>query len=709
MFLFIFLLNIFVLFLIFLSKNIELPVITNLRISLIKTILSFLCLIFVFTEFLSLFNYLNLTGIVTCWSLSFIIFFSLFFLKYKNNLKKINFSQIYIEKNYKLILFSATILIILPLMFICFYYPPNTADSMIYHLTRIEYWVQNQNIHHYPTIDSRQLFHQPFSEFILLHLRILTGNDFLFNLVQFFLMLCSVLIITLITKLFSLDYRLQILSAILCLAIPMGIAQSTSTQTDYIAAFFLISFIYFFLNLLINKNIKYNLIPNSFWASISLGLGTLTKLTTPIFAVGFCFFFAIFILIKYKFKAIKIALISFLIILFINAPFYLRNYNLTGDPIGDTAISNMMKNETMNMAHLTSNIVRNISLHTTMHVYGYNNFIFRCIKKFHDLIGISVQDKRTTFLGDRFRTFFFMDDGSAGNFLLIIFIFLMFIYFIINFKKFVLRKDKILFFYLLSLIFGFALFCAIFKWQPWHSRLQLPLFLASIPIVSYFFYELFENKKYFVAKIFYYIVLLSFFIFWISFVFHEKRIFFVLFVPVIIFLFFLFKKEFKKYFFVNSVILPIILLSLPYVFFNSLRPLMLNKPVMFLNNREQNYFVALWGTDVYKQHKELIDDLAKFNINKIVFDLRGGTWQYPVISMLKNRFNYIEFSPIKFSEFYKKTRNFKKDFIYKAIISDCDSNTFYAVENIEYYKLFGPNDSNGNLRLIILKEAQKLV
>jgi hypothetical protein len=46
----------------------------------------------------------------------------------------------------------------------------------------------------------------------------------------------------------------------------------------------------------------------------------------------------------------------------------------------------------------------------------------------------------------------------------------------------------------LSLIAGFILFCFLFKWQPWGSRLQLPLFILFSPFISIVFTHVTSSK-----------------------------------------------------------------------------------------------------------------------------------------------------------------------------------------------------------------------
>jgi hypothetical protein len=35
-----------------------------------------------------------------------------------------------------------------------------------------------------------------------------------------------------------------------------------------------------------------------------------------------------------------------------------------------------------------------------------------------------------------------------------------------------------------AILLGFLLFCLVLRWQPWHTRLQLPLFVLCSPLVA---------------------------------------------------------------------------------------------------------------------------------------------------------------------------------------------------------------------------------
>ena len=66
------------------------------------------------------------------------------------------------------------LIIISVIAIIAFISPPNTADTLTYHMPRVMHWQQNQSVQHYYTDISRQLYQPPFLEFNLLHLQVLS-------------------------------------------------------------------------------------------------------------------------------------------------------------------------------------------------------------------------------------------------------------------------------------------------------------------------------------------------------------------------------------------------------------------------------------------------------------------------------------------------------------------------------------------------------
>lgn len=131
---------------------------------------------------------------------------------------------------------GAPLLVVLPIALvvsitglIAFVAPPNTYDSMTYHLGRVVHWVQNHSVQHYPTNIDRQLFMSPWAEFAVMHFYVLSGGDRLSNGVQWFSMLGSLTGVSLIAKQLGGSKESQMLAALIAACLPMGILQASST------------------------------------------------------------------------------------------------------------------------------------------------------------------------------------------------------------------------------------------------------------------------------------------------------------------------------------------------------------------------------------------------------------------------------------------------------------------------------------------------
>ncbi|MFF5230802.1 ArnT family glycosyltransferase [Dactylosporangium sp. NPDC000521] len=114
--------------------------------------------------------------------------------------------------------------------------PPNNYDSQTYHLPKIEHWVQQGHVGFYPTIIDRQLAMAPGAEYLLLHLRLLTGGDGFYNLVQLAAGVGVVLAASRIAGQLGGGTRAQLVTALIVGTTPMIVLEATSTQTDLVVA-----------------------------------------------------------------------------------------------------------------------------------------------------------------------------------------------------------------------------------------------------------------------------------------------------------------------------------------------------------------------------------------------------------------------------------------------------------------------------------------
>ncbi|MGC5285580.1 ArnT family glycosyltransferase [Micromonospora sp. DT231] len=113
---------------------------------------------------------------------------------------------------------------------------PNNFDSQTYHLPKVEHWVAQGDLDFWPTAIHRQVTIPPGAEYLLLHLRLLTGGDHLHNLVQWAAGVLCLLVAARITAQLGGGRRAQLITVFVLATTPMVVLQATSTQTDLVCA-----------------------------------------------------------------------------------------------------------------------------------------------------------------------------------------------------------------------------------------------------------------------------------------------------------------------------------------------------------------------------------------------------------------------------------------------------------------------------------------
>lgn len=542
------------------------------------------------TELLSLINGIDLFGILMGWLLLLISLFVLawqrklmILLVGKEILARLSTSLQNTFKESKLLSLAMLALIVL-VGVQGIIYPPNNWDSLTYHMSRISHWVSQSSVSHFPTNNFRQLYQPPFAEYFILHISLLAKSDQFANWVQFFFWLSMVPILWLITESVITKKTTNIFMVGLILCLPEGILQASSTQNDIVLSFFLACSLYFTIKTFKVQNIKAQI----FFAGLSIGLTLLTKGTAYLFLAPIGVYFAIASFKKLFQKQpqyIYGGILALILGLSLNFGHYYRNYKLISNPLGTD--SKMYANQEMSSGILASSIAKNIGMH--MGPFPLNRWYDKMLFWIHDIIQIPINTESTNFLNIPYSgavTLPNHEDNAPNTlyFYLIVASLIAGLYLLIK-RKEVAQNSFIL---TGILVFQFIIFCAYLKWQPWHTRLHMPLFYLSMPLVL----GLVSTSDFLRV--------------------HSKKLFTLL-----------------------------LLVALFSVCFNFSRPFLSNSKTSAINinsERYKKYFAN--NLLVYSEYKT-IDSIITINkYSKIGLNLTGDSWEYP--------FFYKNFSEVRF-------------------------------------------------------------
>lgn len=533
-------------------------------------------LVVLITELLSLFGLLTFIPLFIAWTIvNIILGFTGFKIISKNQLRWLNRDFYNISPFIKFAI-ASIIAIILIIGLTAAIAPPNNWDSMTYHMGRVVHWMQNGSVNHYPTSITRQISLGPWSGFAVTNLQILSGGDRLANFLQWGSMVGSIVGISLITQQLGGKLRGQVFAAVFCATIPMGILQASSTQTDYVGAFWMVCFVYYTLvSIQSKKRVSHPLAIGA-----SLGLALLTKGTAYFYLFPFGLWFGLVSLYKCGWKVWRPFIVIGVIALAINIGHFQRNFEVFGSILGT---SGDYKLEVFSIPILISNTIRNIALNLSTPSRDINLLLIEAIAAVHRLIGVDINDPRTTFPPGRdFDVHSLINhEDLAGNPIHILLFIGFSILFVLKLNQFPKRQRYYVAMYMFAVIFGFLLFCTLIAWSPWRSRLHLPLFVLSSAFIGVIMEQILKPKI------------------------------------------------------ANLLATIMIIASLFWLLFNESRPLVFNSKIwsenqvnnMWNMSRNDLYFINI--PELQQPYSQSVDFILTQNCTDVGLILGGDTWEYP--------------------------------------------------------------------------------
>jgi dolichyl-phosphate-mannose-protein mannosyltransferase len=366
--------------------------------------------------------------------------------------------------------------------------PPNTWDSMTYHMPRVMHWIQFGTVAFHPTSVSRELWPYPFAEYGILHLQLLSGGDRFANLVQWGSSLTSAVGGSLIARYFVSGAAVQWLTALAAVTIPMGIMQATSTQNDYVTAGWLVCMVYYLLRLSSDRGAW-------MWpavgAGLSLGLGALTKPTIAFFAVPFLVWT---MLRKQGLRqmgaVVRACAVICLLSLVICCGHLIRisDFDYEADYIAHA-------NQELSARVMVSTLLRSVTLHMGTNWPGVNEAVTNVVVALHRPLGLDVVDPLSTqtpkYVEYSVRRPYIHEDHAGNPWHLLLFT-LTFLWAAWQARRGGPGRDAL--FYCLCVVAGACLVCLIGRWSPWNSRFHLPLFVVSTPVIAQFLAGIWKSR-----------------------------------------------------------------------------------------------------------------------------------------------------------------------------------------------------------------------
>ncbi len=271
-----------------------------------------------------------------------------------------------------LLLLSALAIPVALLFLVAFLSPVNNTDSLLYHVTRVAHWIQDRSLLPYPSGYPNQIIQPIWAEEAILQLRLLAGSDRFVNLVQWGCMLGSLGAVSLLAQLLGAGRGGQLAAGAFALSIPMGLLQSTSTQNDYVAAFWLVSLAIWVI-LASRRPLS-----STEWLflGLTLGLGLLTKGTF----YPAVFPFIVWLLIvqarrmqTHRRDTIRGILLLVGVVALLNLGFWVRNIAAYGDPLGLSATSGDLTAFGTSPGEMVTNLAKNFLMNYVTPYSGVND------------------------------------------------------------------------------------------------------------------------------------------------------------------------------------------------------------------------------------------------------------------------------------------------------------------------------------------------
>lgn len=358
--------------------------------------------------------------------------------------------------------------------------PPSNTDSMTYHLPRVMHWMQNRSVAHYATVHPPQLYQPPWAEFAILQLQVLTGSDRLAFAVQWMSLIVCAVGAALLARKIGAGPRGQVMAVLFLVTVPGVVLQAYSTQNNLSVAMWLICVVAAILSFARPPR-PVPIFAIALASGASAGLAMLTKGTAYLFVLPLAAWFAVVVIRAGGGRGVAAIALAALVAAAINCGHWSRNWRSYDSILTPADDAFLYRARVSAPALLASNVIRNAALNLRTGIRELDAPVDRAVAIAHKAIGVDPSDRAITFPGHSLENVTGIGEDVSGSPLHLLLLLASGAAVLVG----AVRGRWPLATVLVGVVaVGFVLFCFAVKWQMFHARLQVPLFILAAPFVG---------------------------------------------------------------------------------------------------------------------------------------------------------------------------------------------------------------------------------
>ncbi|OLE25233.1 MAG: hypothetical protein AUG44_16705, partial [Actinobacteria bacterium 13_1_20CM_3_71_11] len=354
--------------------------------------------------------------------------------------------------------------------------PPNNWDSQTYHLPKIEHWVAQHDVAFFATRIHRQVTLAPGAEYLLVHLRLLTGGEALYNLLQWSAGLGCALVASRIAGQLGGGRVAQLLTGFVVGTAPMVALESTSTQTDLVVAAWVACVATLVLDELRTRT--------NLWSCFLIGAGTgltaLTKATGLLGIAPLLLIWAARQLPRAPLRTLAGGALIAVLTAAIAGPYLYRLDRTFGSPLGPGYLRDSVSMQRHDPASVLVNGLRIGYSALETPLTPLDHAASGAVVSVAHAVGVDPSGREITFFDATFPTVTWMPDEDRASFpvqgtLVLVGALLLLV------RRRTARGTRV---YAGAFWLAVLLYAGTVKWQPWGNRLILFLLVLGAPLAG---------------------------------------------------------------------------------------------------------------------------------------------------------------------------------------------------------------------------------